>query len=426
MAGSFSHNDRVHYPWLHPEPQDCVTSNTSPVSVLDCPSYTHADTLGGQQAAQGWSPEKAAYGTGSVTYNSAIALPVQPSVVPSLADVHASAAHHSRTTDGSQHVWRPNIGHTDCQTSSQDDRSSSSGASSCRRISRRHERSQSRESITVRGRSQTGSKIKVKKSSSRSRSCSRRKRSTQNGGNQSWSVTRKLDGQLTLQSQYIALQYSWGVDSAAQGQIDLIAWICATDTVGREWSESAWQEELQTAWNGDLLVFAMPQAGNDSSNAHRSHAELQFVRLAGLLRASGEALAGTIALHAADGEDDRLLEARLWLTASRGTIDTVFDMLSEEAQHSLEAAVPAMFQPYKHAELTCLFGIITMAHLAGNNDAKVSAKPKCYEQSQQRGSNQCQVARPSRLMSTAHYNNLKTDCDKSSDTAVSDPSDKNC
>lgn len=238
MAGSFSHNDRVHYPWLHPEPQDCVTSNTSPVSVLDCPSYTHADTLGGQQAAQGWSPEKAAYGTGSVTYNSAIALPVQPSVVPSLADVHASAAHHSRTTDGSQHVWRPNIGHTDCQTSSQDDRSSSSGASSCRRISRRHERSQSRESITVRGRSQTGSKIKVKKSSSRSRSCSRRKRSTQNGGNQSWSVTRKLDGQLTLQSQYIALQYSWGVDSAAQGQIDLIAWICATDTVGREWSES--------------------------------------------------------------------------------------------------------------------------------------------------------------------------------------------
>ncbi|KAL0031343.1 hypothetical protein WJX79_004738 [Trebouxia sp. C0005] len=225
--------------------------------------------------------------------------------------------------------------------------------------------------------------------------------------------------------------YSWGVDSAAQGQIDLIAWICATDTVGREWSESglaahssqilpsaltlseracvgalgsaAWQEELQTAWNGDLLVFAMPQAGNDSSNAHRSHAELQFVRLAGLLRASGEALAGTIALHAADGEDDRLLEARLWLTASRGTIDTVFDMLSEEAQHSLEAAVPAMFQPYKHAELTCLFGIITMAHLAGNNDAKVSAKPKCYEQSQQRGSNQCQVARPSRDVKHGEY-----------------------
>lgn len=40
--------------------------------------------------------------------------------------------------------------------------------------------------------------------------------------------------------------------------------------------------------------------------------------------------------------------------------------LLQEAQHSLEAAVPAMFQPYKHAELTCLFGIITMAHLAGS------------------------------------------------------------
>ena len=47
---------------------------------------------------------------------------------------------------------------------------------------------------------------------------------------------------------------------------------------------AAWQEELQTAWNGDLLVFAMPQAETDSSNTHRLRAELQFVRLAGLLR----------------------------------------------------------------------------------------------------------------------------------------------
>ncbi len=46
-------------------------------------------------------------------------------------------------------------------------------------------------------------------------------------------------------------------------------------------------------------------------------------------RASGQALAGTIALQAADGDDKCLLEARLWLTASRGTIDTIFDMLSK-------------------------------------------------------------------------------------------------
>ncbi len=46
-------------------------------------------------------------------------------------------------------------------------------------------------------------------------------------------------------------------------------------------------------------------------------------------RASGQALTGTIALHAADGENKCLHEARLWLTASRGTIDTVFDMLSK-------------------------------------------------------------------------------------------------
>ena len=46
-------------------------------------------------------------------------------------------------------------------------------------------------------------------------------------------------------------------------------------------------------------------------------------------RASGQALAGTIALHAADGNNKCLLEARLWVTASRGTIDTIFDMLSQ-------------------------------------------------------------------------------------------------
>ena len=40
--------------------------------------------------------------------------------------------------------------------------------------------------------------------------------------------------------------------------------------------------------------------------------------------------------------------------------------LLQEAQQRLEAAVPAMFQPDKHAELTFLFGIITMVHLAGS------------------------------------------------------------
>ena len=49
-------------------------------------------------------------------------------------------------------------------------------------------------------------------------------------------------------------------------------------------------------------------------------------------RASGQALAGTIALHAADGNKKCLLEARLWMTASRGTIDTIFDMLSQVRQ----------------------------------------------------------------------------------------------
>ena len=47
---------------------------------------------------------------------------------------------------------------------------------------------------------------------------------------------------------------------------------------------AAWQEELQTVWNGDLLVFTMPQAEAGDSLAHRPHAELQLVRLAGLLR----------------------------------------------------------------------------------------------------------------------------------------------
>jgi hypothetical protein len=239
MTERFSYDNNVHYPWLHPEPQDCVITNTSPVNVLDCHSYTDAYNLSGQQAAYGWSADKAAGGTGSHTYNNAaIALPVQSTAVPSLADVHVSVAHQSKTIDGSQHVRRPNLGHNDGQPSSQDDRSSSPSASSSRSISRRHKRSRSRGNGLARGKSQTGSKSGVKQSSSRSRSCITRKRSTQNGGNPSWSVTRKLDGQLTLQSQHIALQYSWGPDSAAHGEVDLTAWMCATDTMGRQWSES--------------------------------------------------------------------------------------------------------------------------------------------------------------------------------------------
>ncbi len=239
MADRISYDDNVHYPWLHSEPQSCVTPNTSPVSVLDFPSHTYADSLGGQKAAYGWSPEKAAYGTGGHTYdNAAIELAVQISAVPTLADVHVSAAHRSETVDGSQHVRRPKIGQNDDQPSSLDDTSSTSSASSSRSISRRQKRSQSRGKRAARSRSQTGSKAGFKQSSSRSRSCIRRKRSTQNDGNPSWSVTRKLDSQLTLQSQHIALQYSWGPDSAAQGQIDLIAWMCATDTIEHQWSES--------------------------------------------------------------------------------------------------------------------------------------------------------------------------------------------
>ncbi|DBA82174.1 TPA: hypothetical protein ACH3X1_007160 [Trebouxia sp. C0004] len=381
MVDRFSYGDSVHHPWLHSEPQDCVTTNISPVSVLHCPSYTDAPNLSGQQATNGWSPDKSAYGTGGHTYdNAAVALPVQSFAVPSLADVHVSAAHQIKTTDGSQHVRRPNSGHNDGQPSSLDDRSSSSSPSSSRSISRRNKRSRSRGNRVVKGKSQTGSK------QSDSRSCIRRRRSTQNGGNPSLSVLRRLDAQPALQSQHIALQYSWGPDSAAQGQIDLIAWMCATDAMGQQWSESglaahsgqilpsaltlserarvgalgsaAWQEQLQTVWNGDLLVFTMPPAEADGSHAHRPHAELHFVRLAGLLRASGQALAGTIALHAADGNDKCLLGARLWVTASRGTIDTIFDMVSPEAQQRLEAAVPAMFQADKHAELTFVFGMV--------------------------------------------------------------------
>ena len=234
MSNRFSYDDNVHYPWLHSDPQDCVTNNTSPVSVLECPSYNDAANSGGQQAAYGSDPDKAAYGTDSHTYdNAAIALPVQSFAVPNLSDRHVSAAHQSKTVDGSQHVRRPNLGQHDGQPSSQDVTSSTSSASSSRSTSRRHKRSRNRGN-----RNDRGSKFGVKQPSSRSRSCSRRERSTQNGEHPSWSVTRKLDGQLTLQSQHIALQYFWGPDSSAQGHIDLVAWICATETMGRQWSES--------------------------------------------------------------------------------------------------------------------------------------------------------------------------------------------
>lgn len=49
-------------------------------------------------------------------------------------------------------------------------------------------------------------------------------------------------------------------------------------------SSAAWQNNLRTSWNGELLLFALPQQEAGSGNSNTSHAELELVRLAGLMR----------------------------------------------------------------------------------------------------------------------------------------------
>ncbi len=79
-------------------------------------------------------------------------------------------------------------------------------------------------------------------------------------------------------------------------------------------------------------------------------------------RASGQALAGTIALHEADGSDKCLLEARLWLTASRGTIDTIFDMLSQVRYVCIYQAITKSCTYLAHELESVLISIIYYYH----------------------------------------------------------------
>ena len=47
---------------------------------------------------------------------------------------------------------------------------------------------------------------------------------------------------------------------------------------------AAWRDNLRTSWNGELLVFVLPQVEAGNSDMNISDAELELVRLAGLLR----------------------------------------------------------------------------------------------------------------------------------------------
>ncbi|DBA68334.1 TPA: hypothetical protein ACH3X2_013643 [Trebouxia sp. C0005] len=223
----------------------------------------------------------------------------------------------------------------------------------------------------------------------------------------SWSVDRNV--QASFLSKSMTVCYSWGSGSAARGEVDLTAWLCSTSVMGRRWSNSGlarhshellpvsvsmtqrnavsslstaeWSERLRDKWNGDLLVFAPPRAESAEKGNSKAHLQLGLARLGGILRSSGQALSTVIATATSDSKSETVHEAHLWLTAGRGMIDSVFDMLPRDVQYKLEVAVPAMFQKDDVCNLGFLFGVITLepterVECEYNADSSVFQKPK--------------------------------------------------
>lgn len=56
-----------------------------------------------------------------------------------------------------------------------------------------------------------------------------------------------LDAHSCFRRQDVRLEYAWGTDSAAQGQLHMDAWTCATGVQGRLWAASgtAYHEDSQ-------------------------------------------------------------------------------------------------------------------------------------------------------------------------------------
>ncbi|KAL3157113.1 hypothetical protein ABBQ38_001358 [Trebouxia sp. C0009 RCD-2024] len=61
--------------------------------------------------------------------------------------------------------------------------------------------------------------------------------------------------------------------------------------------------------------------------------------------------------------------AQLWLTTPRGSTDAIYDTLSQEAQDSLAAALPVMFQQHDVASLGYIMGLITICSTPGRAPA---------------------------------------------------------
>lgn len=186
----------------------------------------------------------------------------------------------------------------------------------------------------------------------------------------------------------VKLSYKWGTNSSVSGVLDLMAHSWSTNRVGRSWagagykdiplnsmmmrsvfmgtlqsegslSSSAWQSTLREWWDGNLVVFTLPQevAANCLQAATAS---VELAHVIKLLR-SGQPL--TTMLHVAQAGGHSVYKqhaARLWLTRPRGVTDTLLDMLSQEAKASLEEVVPGLLQKRDDAKHSHIFGLITL------------------------------------------------------------------
>ncbi|KAL0020687.1 hypothetical protein WJX77_000534 [Trebouxia sp. C0004] len=219
---------------------------------------------------------------------------------------------------------------------------------------------------------------------------SRVSQTTSGAGSQSdaFGTLRPIPISAQPQSMRVKLSYNWGTNSSVSGVLDLMAHSWSTSRVGRSWagagytdtplnsmlmpsvfmgtlkserslSTSAWQSSLCEWWDGNLVVFTLPQevAANCLQAATAS---MNLARVIKLLR-NGDPLTTSLSVAQTAGRSVcKQHTARLWLTRLRGVTDTLLDMLSQEAKTSLEEVVPGLLQKRDDAKHSYIIGLITL------------------------------------------------------------------
>ncbi|DBA99347.1 TPA: hypothetical protein ACH3X3_011948 [Trebouxia sp. C0006] len=125
-------------------------------------------------------------------------------------------------------------------------------------------------------------------------------------------------------------------------------------------STPAWQSTLCEWWDGNLVLFTLPQQVA-ANRLQATTASFNLARVVKLLR-NGQPLTTSLSIAQAGGHSVcKQHAARLWLTRPRAVTDTLLDMLSQEAKATLEDVVPGLLQKKDDAKRSYIIGLISLS-----------------------------------------------------------------